>query len=189
MAKSATQCVNTNDFMEALARFNMANARWKEHWFNACEKITKKCKEWANKYTLNRATLTIEKMVKKAKETVRKVMRKHNGASYVYLIKMFDDAGQYVFLKGGKADSVSKRLKDLSKTEYKRDGVQINRVEIIKTWELPSSHLAESFEQALHAYLCQFFDNIPNDRYHPQELTEEQFAELDRRHKIISSFG
>ena len=130
-----------------------------------------------------------ELVIEKAKKTVARVIKKYDGTSNVYLIKMFDTDGDYVFLKGGKADDITKRLRDLSRQEYKRDNVQIDRVEIIKTWELPNSHLAESFEQALHAYLCNFFDNIPNDRYYPKELTAEQFAELDRRHEIICSFA
>ena len=189
MAKSSTTYINENDFEGAKARFEQSTARWKQHWFDTCMEIFENCAEWGKKYILDPVNRTITAVIEKAKKTISRVIKKHDGTSNVYLIKMFDTDGDYVFLKGGKADDITKRLRDLSRQEYKRDNVQIDRVEIIKTWELPNSHLAESFEQALHAYLCNFFDNIPNDRYYPQELTAEQFAELDRRHEIICSFA
>ena len=177
--------ISNNDFEGARERFATSNARWKQHWFDTCSEIVKNCKTWLDKYILDPVNLTITEIVKKTKAAIKK----HAGTSNVYLIKMFDIDNKYVFLKGGKADDVSKRLRDLSNQEYKRDNVRILRVEIVKTWELPNSHLAESFEQALHAYLCKFYDNNPNDRYYPTELTEEQFAELDRRYEIFCNFS
>lgn len=182
---TSSSYITNNDFEGAKERFVSANSRWKQHWFNTCVEIAKNCKVWFDKYILDPVNLTITEIVKKAKSVIKNC----NETSNVYLIKMFDVNDRYVFLKGGKADNVSRRLRDLSRQEYKRDNIQISRVEIIKTWELPNSHLAESFEQALHAYLCNFFENIPNDRYYPTELTEEQFSELDRRYEIIQNFA
>ena len=182
MSKTREEYIQFNDFEGALMRFNETNARWKKHWFNACVEIANRCKSWHKKYSFySNPNLLIVKADKEAKE-------QNKNLSYVYLIKMYDDEDDYVFLKCGKANDVNVRLRTLSKQAYKREDVQIERVEIIKTWELPSSHLAESFEQAVHDYLSKLYENIPNDRYYPQTLTEQQFAELEKRYEIIRAF-
>ena len=183
---SARSYISSNNITGAYERFLSAYSNWKDHWWETVETIYKNSAEWAKKYILDPIKRTLTAIGERVR--IRNI-KAHSGASYVYLIKMFDDNNQYVFLKGGKADDIRKRLSNLSRQEYKRDDVQISRVEIINTWELPNSHLAECFEQALHDYLCRFFEHIPNDRYYPHELTTEQFAELDRRHEIVCSFA
>lgn len=183
MAKSASAYVASNDFEGAKARFDSANGRWRKHWFDACYQIAQKVKDWATKYIFDPIALTIEAITQRAK----KIAPKQPSESHVYLIKMFDNCGKYVFLKAGKANDLRERLGNLSKHKYKRSDTQIANIEILKTWTLPSNHLAESFEQALHHYLSSLFVNIPNDRYDPVELTDEQMCEIDRRYELMTA--
>lgn len=183
MAKSARDYVALEDFEGAKARFDSANGRWRKHWFNACWQIAEKVKEWATKYIFDPIALTIEAITQR----VKKNAPKQSGESHVYLIKMFDIFGNYVFLKGGKANDLKDRLSNLSRHLYRRSNTQIANVEIIKTWTLPSNHMAESFEQVLHHYLSGLFNNIPNDRYDPVELTPEQMNEIDRRYELMTA--
>lgn len=171
--------IRENDFEGAKERFDSANNRWKQHWFDVCMEIAEKAKDWLKKYILDPITLTIEK--------VKKVANKSEGSN-VYLIKMFDINNVYTYLKAGKADILERRLKQLIKL-YKKENVFVSNIEVIKTWHLPNSHLAECFEQSVHAYLAKLFYHIPNDRYAPVELNEEHFAEIERRYEIISALA
>lgn len=181
--KTALDYIVANDFEGAKQKFDASNSRWKKHWFDACFQIAERVKEWATKYIFDPVALTIEKITTRA----RKSAPKKPGESNVYLIKMFDDLDEYAFLKVGKANDLRERLSTLSRQLYRRSNTQIARVEILKTWTLPSNHLAESFEQALHHYLSGLFTNIPNDRYDPVELTPEQLGELDRRYELMTA--
>lgn len=171
--------IRENDFEGAKERFESANNRWKQHWFDVCVEIAERAKGWLMKYVLDPIALTIEKVksvVKKSKE------------SHVYLIKMFDENNDYVFLKAGKADILENRFKQLIGKRYSGNNTLITGIEVIKTWTLPTNHLAEAFEQLIHAYLSKLFYNYPNDRYDPVELTDEHFAEIERRYELMPTF-
>lgn len=178
MAKSARMCIDTNDFKEAKSRFDNAYSNWKEHWFNTCYKIAQNCQEWFKEYGFDFDEINVFPLKKR--------MSNNNLInSYVYLIKMFDDNGQYVYLKIGKTVNLKRRYRELRNTRY-ADGTNVIWTTEIKTWELPSDFLATSFEHILHHYLStQNLENIPNDRWTPTELTEEQFKKIEEKYKTF----
>lgn len=178
--KSQIDYIVTNDFEGAKQRFDNANKRWKKHWYETCLIIAKKVKDLFKKYIFDPVNLTITKINEK--------LKKIQGKSFVYLIKMFDENNNYVFLKVGKSNNVDIRLMALSKQYYKKDKIKISRVEKIHTWELPNSHLAEAFEQVLHSFLSSHYINIPNDRYPAINLLEEDLIEFEKRYKLMESF-
>lgn len=184
MDKTAKECIATNDFEVAKEKFDKASIRWKSHWFNACFQIAQKVKEWTTKYLFDPAKLTITKI----ERLVKKAISKKDGQAYVYIIKMFDNTGRYVFLKAGKAVDVNERMKELSNQTYKRSNTQITSIDILHTWTLPNSHLAEAFEQVIHSYFASLFTHIPNDRYEPVELNETHIAECNRRYELMQAF-
>lgn len=181
--KTAVDYINENDFEGALDKFDKANPRWKKHWFNTCYSIAQTVKEWATKYIFDPIALTITKI----EMFVKKTVSKKAGEAYVYLIKMFDENGRYTYLKAGKANNVNHRMKELSNNLYHRENVQIANVDILQTWTLPSSHMAEAFEQVVHHYLSGLFRHIPNDRYEPVELTEEHLAVINHKYELMSA--
>lgn len=181
--KTAMDYIVENDFEGAKLKFDTSNSRWRKHWFDTCYRIAQKVKSWATKYIFDPVALTIEEIGKH----IKKIAPKKAGESHVYLIRMYDDSDKYVFLKAGKANDLKDRLRDLSKHLYRRSNTQIARVEILRTWTLPSNHLAESFEHALHHYLSGLFENIPNDRYDPVELTPAHMSEIDRRFELMTA--
>ena len=61
--------IRENDFEGARERFESANKRWKQHWFNVCVEIAEKAKDWLKKYILDPVTLTIERIKKVATKT------------------------------------------------------------------------------------------------------------------------
>lgn len=183
MSKSAIQCIETNDFEEAKNRFDNARARWVRHWFNTCFTIAKNNEDIFKKYIFDSDEATITALV------LTKINKRNVGEAYVYLIKMFDLEGNFVYLKGGKTNNLERRFYELGRQHYKREDLHISRVEEVKSWCLPSEHLAESFEQLLHAYFAKFLENTPNDRWTPIDISEEDFIELERRYQIIKELG
>lgn len=182
MKKTSKQYIETNDFVGAKERFDRAYRNWKEYWFDTCYTIAKNCKEWFTKYVFD----PIEKTISPLRN---KINKNNHGCAYVYLIKMFDTNGNYIYLKGGKTNNLERRYYELSRNYYKIEGVQISRVEEIKTWELPTEHLAESFEQLVHAYFEKFLENTPKDRWTPIIPSEKDFEEIEKRYKIINSLS
>jgi hypothetical protein len=184
-SESKIDLIKTNNLEMCYTKFRNARSNWKEHWWDGVVTIYNNSADWATKYALDLVNRILIPLVQKLKKAVAK---KGDGTSNVYLIKMFDNLGRYVYLKAGKANVVSTRLADLAKYHYKREDVQIGSVELICSWNLPNSHLAESFEQLLHSYLSERFRHVPNDRYVPPcDLYQEDFAEFDRRHQLIAS--
>lgn len=176
MAKSAKQYIEENDFEGALKRYDECYVRWQEHWFNTCYTIANNCKIWFDKYIFDPINKVIEKITKrKAKFQLPK--------SYTYLIKMYDENDNYVFTKCGKTNNLNRRFKELSKKHYKVQDIKISRIEVVKTWELPNDHLAESMENEAKAYFSQFFFHYPKDRFEPIEFIEDDFRELDKRYQ------
>lgn len=183
---SADWFIANEDFEGAKAKFDKANARWRGHWFNTCATIAKRCSEWATKYLIDPVCMTITAIG----QYVKKRAPKNNDAeSHVYLIEMYDEDGNHVYNKVGKANNLKQRLGTLSKQFYARSGIQIASIRIIKTWDLATNHLAESFEQLLHSIMCKKYENIPNDRYTPVALSADEVAEMDRVYGVFTSIA
>lgn len=185
-AKSANDFIAEGDFEGAKERFDNANGRWKSHWFNTCVTIAKECSEWVTKYLIDPICMTITAIGQHIK---KRAPKKNEQDSHVYLIEMYDENGNHVYNKVGKANNIKQRLSTLSKYLYRRDGVQIAEVKIIKTWTLATNHLAESFEQLLHSMMCKKYTNIPNDRYNPASISANEIAEMDRVYGVFTSIA
>lgn len=181
MAKSAVECIETNDFEEAKRRYEKAYSNWKDHWFETCITIFKSCTEWAKDYVIN----FVDKTIVKINEIATKIKSKKGKFSYTYVIKMFDDMGNWVFTKVGKADNVSKRMYDLSKEYYSRQKVKIGSVEVLKTYELPTDDLAQVQESFMRNYLRKTKKFYPNDRFEPFEPTEEDYNIFDQYYDTV----
>ena len=185
-AKSANDFIAEGDFEGAKEKFDNANGRWKSHWFNACVTIAKECGEWVTKYLIDPICMTITAIGQHIK---KRSPKQNEQDSHVYLIEMYDENGNHVYNKVGKANNIKQRLSTLSKYLYRRDGVQIAKVKIVKTWTLATNHLAESFEQLLHSIMCKKYTNIPNDRYNPAIISANEIAEMDRVYGVFTSIA
>lgn len=184
MAKNPTYSdyVSSNDFEGAKERFDNANKRWKPHWFEACEEIFNACQDWAKKYILDKAN----KVILAIGEFITKKRPKDEEAtSNTYLIKMFNDAGEWVFTKIGKANVVAKRMRDFINHEYKRDGVVISDVEIVKSYQVPNDDLAQVLESLMRAYFRKSHKYIPNDRFEAFEPTAEDLQVFENNYNLV----
>lgn len=184
MAKNPTYSdyVSSNDFEGAKERFDNANKRWKTHWFEACEEIFNACKDWAKKYILDK----INKVILVIGEFITKKRPKEEGTSNTYLIKMFDEAGNWVFTKIGKANVIAKRMQGLLKHEYKRGGtVKISNIEIVKSYQLPNDDLAQVLENLMRHYFRKTRKFIPNDRFEAFEPTAEDLQVFENNYNLV----
>ena len=182
MEKSYKEYISTNDFEGAKERFESANKRWKDHWFEACEKIFETCKDWAKKYILdkiNKAILVIGEFITKRRP------KDEEATSNTYLIKMFDEVGNWVFTKIGKANVVTKRMRDFINHEYKRDGVKISNIEIVKTYQVPNDGLAQVLESLMRNYFRKTHKYIPNDRFEAFEPTAEDLQVFENNYNLV----
>ena len=178
MNYSANDFIRNNDFEGAKEKLEQARPRWIQHWFDTCEIIFNSCAEWSKKYILD----PINRIITKIKNN-RIVKNVYEGVSHTYIIKMYDDNNNYVFLKVGKANDVDVRMRQLCKKGYV--DTNIEDVEILKTWELPAPELAEMLEKYIQYKLKQKYTRIPNDRFVPIELSSEQMVELENYYNAI----
>ena len=169
MSNSASYYIENNDFEGAKARFENANARWLEHWFNTCRVIYECSKEWAKKYVLD----PVSKTITLVKNCIKKVKSCKASTSNTYLIKMFDTCGNWVFTKIGKADNLKQRLNQLKKYHYKKSNIHIGDIEVIKTYEVPNDDCAQVLESFMRNYFKKTKTCVPNDRFEPFEPTEK----------------
>ena len=184
MAKNPTYSdyVSSNDFEGAKERFDNANKRWKPHWFEACEEIFNACKDWAKKYILDK----VNKVILVIGEFITKRRPKEEGTSNTYLIKMFDEVGNWVFTKIGKANVIAKRMQGLLKHEYKRGGtVKISNIEIVKSYQLPNDDLAQVLENLMRHYFRKTRKFIPNDRFEAFEPTAEDLQVFENNYNLV----
>lgn len=176
--KSASQYISSNDFEGAAERLESANGRWQGHWFNVCQTIMNNCKEWAKKYILD----PITKTVRTIGEMVKKKQPKNvSQESYTYLIKLFDEAGNWVYTKIGKANNVKQRMNQIRKEKYLGGN---GSVEIIKTYTLPNDDLAQVLESFMRGFFRKTRELIPNDRFEPFDPSEEDFAVFEQYYQI-----
>lgn len=179
--KSAKDYIATNDFKGAKERFDKANKGWKAHWFNTCVEIFDTCKDWAKEYIID----PINKTITAIKETIKKTVPKTLTTSHTYLIKMFDKNGEWVFTKIGKANDISKRIKDFINHHYSRQNITIADVEIIKEYEVPNDDLAQVLESFMRNHFRKSHELIPNDRFAAFEPTDEDLNEFERYYNLV----
>lgn len=187
MNKSAKEYIADNDFEGAKVRFEGANARWKDYWFETCITIFESSVQWAKKYTID----VTHQLIVKVKEKVKRVYNtiKNKGKSHTYIIKMFDTEGEWAFTKIGKADDVETRMNSFVNHEYKRDNITIAYTEPIKIYTLPNDDLAEAFESLIKNFLRKMHAHIPNDRFEPFNPTEEDFNQFDKIYNTVMSLA
>ena len=98
---------------------------------------------------------------------------------------MFDDAGKWVFTKIGKANVIAKRMRDFINHEYKRDGVTISDVEIVKSYQVPNDDLAQVLESLMRNYFRKSHEYIPNDRFVAFEPTDEDLQVFENNYNLV----
>lgn len=168
--KTGKQYIADNDLEGAIERLENSYKNWKSHWFEVCQIIMNNCKDWAKKYILDPITQTVRTigdMIKKSKP------KNTAQESHTYLINLYDNAGNWVYTKIGKANNIQQRLRQIAKEKYLGGG---GRAEIITYYTLPNDDLAQVLESFMRGYFRKTKTLIPNDRFDPFTPTEEDLA-------------
>lgn len=193
MNKSMSWYVANNDFEGAVERFESTNARWKGAWFDTCEQIFKKCKEWATSYILNPIEKTIKKIVKivtprktKYSETIQileGVDLLDEANEKCYLFRFLNDENEMVCSKVGTTTrKVLQRLKEeLRSNTYKNLGCTKAIIErVYDCGDIPAEGL-ESYFRA--KYIKKYPDSFKkNDRF------MNQFFDLCEADNIVQEY-
>ena len=202
MSKSMEWYVENNDFEGALERFESTNARWKGAWFETCEQIFNKCKEWAKTYIINPLEKTIKRIVKiqtkrktKYSESIQildGVDLLDNAKEKCYLFEFLNDNDEMVCSKVGTTTrKVLQRLKEeLNSDTYKKLGcVRAVVQRVYDCGEIPAEGL-ESYFRAMYIkkypqsfkkndrFMGQFFDLTEADKIVAQYFAQELIFQL-----------
>lgn len=181
---SAKLYINALDFEGAYERYINTTKNWKKHWFNTCYTIAKEIPKWTKQFIFDSVNFIITKI----SDCIKKTIPKNNCSSYTYLIYM-KSKGQNIFTKIGKTKDVSRRMNEFRRYYYRREDIQIDDVEVVKTYELPDDNLAQVLETLMHKYFSKSHDLIPNDRYSYFVPTEKDLSEFERTFNNVLQFA
>lgn len=203
MAKSAKRCIETNDFEEAVYRYNNTYKNWKDHWWETCVTIYDNCAEWAKKYIID----PIHRIIKKINTWVRKETvccnicnddkdwltwnkieinwacedKSNNGIQSCYLVEFLDENKNIIFSKVGTTTrKVYQRMKEECRQYTKKFPIRyckINRVYIL-------NKPAEVLESAFRA----LYGNKYPDKYLRNDRFLDTVFDLEEADKIASAY-
>lgn len=180
---SANYYIVNNDFEGAIERYETTSKNWLSHWWNVCETIYNNCADWAKKYILDPATMTIKKIAGTVK---RKFRRSKNDSKIIwncpefsedwkekfYLIELFDGNGKLVWSKiGTTTRAVIQRMREHLRY-YAKYGIETIRVNRVYNAEFAAEGMESAFRAA---YIKKFPGKFKkNDRFCESEfdLTE-----------------
>ena len=200
MAYSCSYYLKRNDFEGAVERFESTTRQWKAHWFEVCETIYKRCKEWAEKYVLDPIKLTITKInsvianffprikcdISVATDCVIDCNIK--GVQKCYLIEFFDINRNSICSKVGTTTrTVQQRVsEELRSKTYKRMGAVscvIHRVYDCK--DFPAEGLESYFRaKYIHKHPGSF---CKNDRFIAEKFDLKEADEI--YNEYLYAFG
>ena len=178
MAKSAKDYINDGDFEGALVRYETANFRWKEHWWDTLVEIYKNFKKWTKKYILD-----FKNKIVQIGEAITGIVYKINtlfdrGVKVCYLFKFWDSCGDIVFSKVGTTEvSVQSRAtKELREYQKKFDVVGVSVESAIDCGDVDPEG-AESYCRAkfIRKYPGTY---LKNDRFLGVNIPVEDFNNL-----------
>lgn len=192
-SKSMEWYVDNNDFKGAVERFESTNARWKSAWFQTCERIFNKCKEWAKEYILNPIECSIKKICKietKRKTKYSEAIQILEGVDLLshakekcYLFRFLNEEDEMVCSKVGTTTrEVLQRLKEeLRSNTYKKLGCVKAIVErVYDCGEVPAEGL-ESYFRAM--YIKKYPQSFKkNDRF------MGEFFDLQEADRIVAQY-
>lgn len=186
---SASDYVRENDLMGAYGKYQMANARWKNHWWETVEKIYNSGREWAKQYILDPINRTLTKISKAVKEHLKNNVYIEDETQGVkgcgaYLVFHYLE-GKCLWAKVGKADNGKKRLKEHFKKDYKGN---IDKA-VVKLWyPCDNSDIALTMENIMRDYFHhkKNFEWKKQDRFPGlDEITEEDVNYLNGKYELL----
>ena len=187
---SADDYVRKNDLLGAYGKYQKANNRWKNHWWETVEKIYNSGREWAKQYILdpiNRTlTLIINNVIKKRRMIniwIEDETQGVNGCG-AYLVFHYN-GNTFQWMKVGKAKDGIKRLKDHFHKDYKDEITHA----VVKLWyPCDNSDIALTMENIMRDYFHnkKNFELKGNDRFPDcEEITDDDVNYLNGKYELL----
>lgn len=185
---SADDYVRKNDLLGAYGKYQKANNRWKDHWWETVEKIYNSGRGWAKRYILNPIARTLTKIVRTIKQLFDDdcIVDETQGVKGcgAYLVFHYLD-NDLQWMKVGKTDKGMSRMYDHFTKDYKD---QIDGA-IIKLWyPCDNSDIALSMENVMRDYFHnkKNFELMGKDRFPDcEEITEEDVNYLNNKYELL----
>lgn len=142
---------DSNDLKGAYERYNKAQTRWKDHWWEVVQAIWETCKDWAKEYILDPVARTLRPIkaivAPAACVSVKDVSTQFpEGSQLVYLIRLLDRNGELIWSKIGTTKrSIKKRMAEHIRY-YRKD--EVVSLELTRVWDcgdLPAEGLESEF--------------------------------------------
>lgn len=176
--KSAKEYIIEEDFDGAFDRYEKANARWKQYWYDVCIQISETYKDVFKRYVINKidkTILIIGKSIDKAKNKITKTYNQifidcdeiyKEGDEKCYLFEFYNSKQELVCSKVGTTiRGVVQRLKEELRSEtYKKLDCQSAIVRrVYNCGNLPAEGLESYFRACYIRKYPQSFKK--NDRF------------------------
>ena len=184
--------INRGDLPGAYERFQNTSASWKSRWWKVVEKIFEKVTGWAKYFSIDNAKRVLKRLTRGRLPSVENIVKGQNRLSFnvpaegcgAYIVEHFDKWDVPLWIKCGKADNVMNRLTQHFTNDYCGEA---ERGVVLAFYPCKNSNHALTVENIIRDHFeKKGFVLKGNDRFPKlREITEEDFAELERKIKIV----
>lgn len=181
-----------NDLMGAYARYRCAGNNWKGRWWNCVEEIYNNCVAWAKYFIIDPIKRTLTKIGRGRVPNPDTLMNTRltyevdaEGCG-AYLVHHFAKRNKHLWIKCGKADDAKKRLAQHFTNDY--NGEAESGI-VIGWYPCKNEDHALAMEDVIRNHFKQKGHAIKGKDRFPtlHEVTEEDFAELNRKAEILAT--
>lgn len=155
--KTMTEIRTTNDFEEAVKRYEACNShRWKNTWWELICDLWKKSTKFLKQYALDFVHKTVSKIAEICKAKIH----------YVYWISLKNENNEVVFDKIGTAENPLKRWDNILYEPYCHKN-KITCYEMHYVWNVEDREMALGLESRLRGDLIRAYrgHHVPTDRF------------------------
>lgn len=183
--------IKTSDLPGAYERFQNTTGAWKSRWWSVVEEIYNNCVKWAKYFAIDPINRVLKRLTRgrlpdPCTLTVESQLTYNVPAEGcgAYIVQHFDNKGKSLWIKCGKADNAKVRLEQhFTKDYYKQafSGV------VLGWFSCKNSNHALTAENIIRDHFQKKgYKLMGNDRFPSlSEITAEDFAEIERKLKIV----
>ena len=183
--------INASDLPGAYERFQNTTAAWKNKWWEVVETIYATCKKWAKYFSIDHAKRVLKRLTRgRLPDPVTLTVENHlvynvpaEGCG-AYIVQHFDSKGKALWIKCGKADNAKRRLEQHFTHDYYKKAFTGT---VLGWFSCKNANHALTAENIIRDHFeKKGFCRLGNDRFPDlHEVTAEDFAEIERKLKII----
>ena len=199
---SANDMILYNDLNGAYQKYQTANARWRNHWWETVVTIFQQSKKWAKEFILDPVKRELRRIGEKAADVADKIaaeLRYHASGAFIHFapgVISLDVPGSekiylFKFYEVGNPEPIFSKIGTTTRTCFQRVKEEISyylRQFDIEGVEVEAIHdcgamPAESYESFLRAMFTKKFPNTwkKNDRFFGVDISPTDFSKACAR--------